>query len=185
MHRQVRLNARAGTRRKIRTCVQVFQLSMLFFFTDQILKTYCSGRFIEGGQQAFLGQNVLKLARIPSGRFLNQLAHHLPSQWNSVPTQAAIAVWLAIAGFGILRINRAKFGELLAFGALLSGLMSNLITHSFAARTFDTLMLQLASDRYLAFNFADVCVLVGAFFVFRSLLLRVQLKWASPSRSAL
>ncbi len=175
MHRQLRILSQIDKRRRYRSWVQAFQIGMLLFFADQIVKTYCAGQIEEMEQRPLFGQSVIKIAHIPvSGR-----------SWEGVSRYVGLGLWLALLALLALRLNQARFGELLAFALVLSGGVSNLVSGVMATRGFDSFVLELGSGRFLSFNIADFCLLVGSFFVIRGYLLRMRFGWLRTSRNSI
>ncbi len=184
IHRQVRILSQIEKRRRYRSWAQAFQLAMLFFFADQIVKTYCAGQVSEGETRAIFGQSVVALTKIPDDGSIGLLSRLVPRSWEKFPHYFGLSLWLALLGLLLSRLKRAKFGELLAFGLVLSGGFSNLVSRRFTTQTFDAFVLEYAG-RYVSFNIADVCVIVGSFFVLRGYLLRLRFGWLKFSRNSL
>lgn len=185
MHRQLRILSQIEKRRRYRNWVQAFQIAMLLFFADQIVKTYCAGQIDEMEQRPVFGQSILKLSRVPDSGTLGLISRLAPTSWEHFPRYVGLGLWLALFALLLSRLNHAKFGELLAFALVLSGGFSNLISRALTTQTFDTFTLQLSPTRFVSFNIADVCVLVGSFFVIRSYLLRLQFGWLRTSRNSI
>lgn len=185
LHRQMRILSHIERRQRYRAWVQAFQVAMLLFFADQIFKTFLAGQLDEGEQRPFAGQSVLRLARLPSSTGLTALASKLPSGWRQAPQYLSMGFFLLVCGLLLLRLGSAKLGELLAFGLLLSGALSNLVSRTLTPRVFDTFVLDLGATRFVAFNLADLCVLVGTFFVLRGYLFRLRFGWLKLSRSSI
>jgi lipoprotein signal peptidase len=183
IHRQMRILSQIEKRRRYRSWAQAFQLAMLFFFADQIVKTYCAGQVAAGEIYPLFGQSLIALTKIPDDGRIGLLSRLVPRTWESFPHYFGLSLWLALFALLLTRLRHAKFGELLAFGCVLSGGFSNLVSRRFTTQTFDALMLQL-SGHYVSFNIADICVLVGSFFVLRGYLLRLHFGWLKFSRSS-
>jgi lipoprotein signal peptidase len=160
-------------RRPFRSWVPVFQVSMVLFFADQILRTYCATNLPVGVTQPLFGQSILQLAHFPDGGILGKIAALFPQGWqSSLPKISALGtVLIALLGLAI-RLNKALFGELLLFGIFLSGAFSNWVSRSFAARNFNTLVLDWSETYAYAFNVSDVCVFIGVIFLLRLFLKR-------------
>ncbi len=160
----MRILSQIERRRRYRHWVQAFQIGMVLFFADQIVKTYSATRLEMGSQTPLLGQSVIKLARIPDKGVANQD--------HQTPFYVGLALWLGVGLFLVARLRRAGSGELIGFSVVLSGGLSNLLSRAFPSQAIDTFVLQLGARRFLAFNIADACVLIASFFLIRSLLLR-------------
>jgi len=182
MHRQMRIMSQIEKRRRYRSWVQAFQIAILLFFADQIVKTYCAGQLATGEQRSLVGQNVLKLARIPDSGTLGLISKMAPPHWKHFPRYFGLGLWIALFCLLLVRLRHAKFGELVAFAMVLSGGCSNLVSRAFTTQTFDTFVLQLGATHFVAFNIADFCVIVGSFFLIRSVLLRFRHKRLTLSR---
>lgn len=185
MHRQLRILSNIEKRRKYRNWIQAFQIGMLLFFGDQMVKTYCAGQIDEMEQRPILGQSVLKISRVPDSGSLGLISRLAPRAWEHFPRYLGLGLWLALFALLLTRMNQAKFGELLAFALVLSGGFSNLISRALTTQTFDTFILQLGPTRFVSFNIADVCVIVGSFFVIRGYLLRLRFGWLRTSHSSI
>jgi lipoprotein signal peptidase len=183
MHRQVRILSQIEKRRRYRRWAQTFQLAMLFFFADQIIKTYCAGQISAGETRAIFGQSTIALTKIADDGTIGLLSRMVPRSWESFPHYFGLSLWLALFGLLLSRLRKAKFGELLAFGLVLSGGFSNLVSRRFTTQTFDAFVLQYWGH-YVSFNIADICVLVGSFFVLRGYLLRLRFGWLTFSRNS-
>jgi lipoprotein signal peptidase len=182
--RQTRILGQIDRRRRYRNWAQAFQIAMLLFFADQIVKTYCAGQVDVGEQRPLLGQTLVQLTRIPDAGTFALLSKIVPRSWGDFPRYFGLALWLALFGLLLSRLRQARFGELMAFGLVLSGGFSNLVSRAFTTQTFDAFVLQLGT-RYVSFNIADVCVMVGSFFVLRGYLLRLRFGWLKFSRNSL
>ena len=185
LHRQLRILSQIEKRRRYRNWVQAFQVAMLLFFADQIVKTYCAGQLTEIEQKPLFGQSVVKLARIPDEGNLGVLSRMAPPAWENFPRYVGIGLWLALFALLLSRLKHAKFSELLAFTLVLAGGFSNLVSRSLTTQTFDTFVLGLGANRFVSFNIADLCVLIGSFFVIRGYLMRLRFGWLSLSRSSI
>lgn len=174
MHRQMRLLKQIERRRRYRSWVQVFQVSMLLFFADQIVKTYCAGQLDEFASVPILDQSVLKLTRVPDPGLLGKVSSYLPENYAAVPAWVALGFWLLLLGVFLYRALSARFGELLAFGVFLAGGLSGLVSQFFNPRPFDSLVLGWGAQVFLTLNIADVCLLAGSFFLLRSALAQFQ-----------
>ncbi len=185
MHRQLRILSQIEKRRKYRNWVQAFQIAMLLFFADQIVKTYCAGQIEEAEQRPIFGQSVVKIARVPDSGALGLISRLAPRAWEHFPRYLGLGLWLVLFTLLLFRLSQAKFGELLAFALVLSGGFSNLISRALTTQTFDTFTFQLSATRFVSFNIADLCVLVGSFFIIRGYLLRLQFGWLRTSRNSI
>jgi lipoprotein signal peptidase len=182
LHRQMRILSQIEKRRRYRSWVQVFQISMLLFFADQIVKTYCAGQLSEYESVAVLDQSFLKLARVPDAGIVGRLSKAVSPAYARLPGQMALALWFGILGVFFYRLFSARFPELLAFGVLLSGGFSSLVSQFFNARPFDAWMLAWGGHPFLTFNIADLCLLFSSFYLLRSFLLGFQNGWTRFSR---
>jgi lipoprotein signal peptidase len=182
MHRQMRILRQIERRRRVRSWVQVFQISMLLFFADQIVKTYCSGQLEEFDSLPILDQSFVQLTRVPDPGLVGKISGYLPAEFAGYPKWFALGFWLLVAGVFLYRALAAGFGELLAFGVVLSGGFSNLISQFFNPRPFDSLAFVWRTSPILTLNIADVCLLVGSFFLLRAALGQLQTGGARFSR---
>lgn len=184
MHRQNRILTQIDKRRRYRSWAQAFQIAMLLFFADQIVKTYCAGQIADGEQRPLFGQSVVKLAKIPDAETLGLISRLAPRTWENFPRYLGLSLWLALFGLLLTRLNQARPAELMAFALVLSGGFSNLVSRSFTTQIFDAFVLQIG-DRFVSFNIADICVIVGSFFVLRGYLLRLRVGRLRFSRTSL
>lgn len=144
-------------------------MGMVLFFADQILKTYCATRLGLGEQMPLLGQSFIKLAHIPDKGVANQN--------QLMPLYIGLSLWVGVAIFFISRLYKAGNLELNGFAVVLAGGASNLLSRFIPSQGIDTFVLQLGARRFIAFNLADICVLIASFFLIRALLLRNRFRF--------
>ncbi len=182
MHRQMRVLRQIERRRRYRSWVQVFQVSMLLFFADQIVKTYCGGQLDEFASVPILDQSFLKLTRVPDPGLLGKISSFLPAEYAPYPQWLALGFWLLLAGVFLYRAVSAGFAELLAFGVFLAGGLSSLVSQFFNPRPFDSLVVGWSGTSFLTLNIADLCLIGGSFFLLRVAIAQLQTGGARFSR---
>jgi lipoprotein signal peptidase len=165
LHRQIKLLNQIEQRRKYRRWVQVFQVALLIFFSDQIFKTWSSKQLSLGEDRPLFGQKIIKVT------------HSTDSENTKINKYLPILFWTVILGWFLVRAQTAPFSELVIFILPLTGGLSNWVGKMVLGANISTLKIELSSSLSLSFNLADLMIVMGSFFLCRNLFRKVLAPW--------
>lgn len=160
---------RIEKRRRYRRWMLATQLAMVFFFSDQILKTWVRGHYALGETSPLVGETIQVGPTVDKRVGETQLVAVPSARKASSMRLLAAAACVAIFAAAVLR-RRSGTSELYGYGILIGAALSKCLDHWRYDYAFDTFLISMGWARGIPFCLADASLLLGFFLVTRSLL---------------